>query len=96
MNFERITKTGRARECDITPLNIDVDKWLHSAWKTNKEYKMHVPLFDSIEQSCRGFLIGCRARQCMKTVITVNPDGSVAACPNTANNVIGIATVDGF
>lgn len=96
MNFERITKTGRAKECDIAPSNADVDHWLHLAWKTHREYDLHVPLFDSIEQSCRGFLIGCRARQCMKTVITINPDGSVAACPNTANNIIGTVTANGF
>ena len=32
---------------------------------------------------------GCRQRKCMQNVITVNPDGTIATCPNISDKHIG-------
>lgn len=94
-NFERITCTGRASDNKDTliPTNREVDEWLE---KTYKQYKsmdpltMHIPLFDILEDSIKfGKLSGCRARQCTCDVITFNPDGSIATCPNIADKIVG-------
>ena len=92
INFERLTETGNASDGSLTPKNRHVDMWLYDAFRYIMEQKLdiYVPLFESVVDSVNGFLTGCRARQCMKTVTTINPDGSVSACPNTANVKIGM------
>jgi len=90
MNFERITLSGRAKNGELKPSNREVDDWLMRAYVINEcKYNMDIPLFDSIENSIDGFFLGCRARMCMRTVITINPDGSLSACPNTADYTTG-------
>lgn len=91
MNFERLTTTGRAaeHERELRPTNKDMSDWLYEAYIANRDkYHLTIPLFSSLEDSVKnGRLTGCRARQCSKDVITINPDGSVSACPNIANKV---------
>lgn len=92
MNFERITETGAAVGSCVRPKNSEVDAYLCEAYRVTKQSNMNVVLFDQVDQSVRGFHLGCRARRCMATVITVNPDGSLAACPNTGDRRIGKIT----
>lgn len=89
LNFERLTFTGRASDGYLVPTNREIDDWLYAAYILNQEFKFSIPIFDSVESSVNGFLLGCRARRCMKTVITINPDGTLAACPNTSNRTTG-------
>jgi len=87
VGIERITNTGRAKEGLLTPKNSLMDKWLFECYLYYKELdgKLSIPLFEGIEQSIRGNYIGCRSRRCTKTVFTINVDGSIGSCPNTAN-----------
>lgn len=86
LNFERITANGSAIDNNLKPNNVEVDAWLLEAYKVNKQYfNFTIPLFDLVEQSTQGKLFGCRARQCTKNVITINPDGSISSCPNIAH-----------
>jgi len=87
LNFERITDTGRAIKNKLRPNNKSMREWLYKAY-IDKD-NLLIPLFDSIERSINGIFLGCRARQCMQNVITINPDGTIAACPNTANKQFG-------
>ena len=92
LNFERITKTGRASENEKTliPDNKDMQRWLYEAFQHSEELGVRVPLFDLLKKSVNyGILEGCRARQCTRDVITFNPDGSVATCPNIADKIVG-------
>lgn len=96
INFERLTKTGNAADGSLSPTNAQVDQWLFEAYKYVKFNEgKYVPLFEQIDDSVNGFLTGCRARQCMLTVTTINPNGTVSACPNTANITTGILKDDG-
>lgn len=88
LNFERITNTGRAVDNKLRPLNCDLDHWLLEAYKYYEKVgdRITIELFAGVQASLHGQMIGCRARHCMENVITYNPDGSVAGCPNTAYN----------
>ena len=102
VNFERLTFTGRAvNQTILIPNNRMIDQWLFDAYQTTKrsEYShLIIPIFEGIEQSIKGEFLGCRARKCMQTVYTINPDGSIGGCPNTAcyapNNVNTIQWFD--
>lgn len=89
-NLERITETGRASKNKIKPTNKEQNEWLLNIYKEyKKRNNLLCPLFEGVEQSINGIFLGCRARKCMEQVITINPDGSIAGCPNTANLTYG-------
>lgn len=94
-NFERITSTGRADINDVRPNNSDLDKWLLDAFKIYENTKFYIPLFSGVKEGIKGNLIGCRRRQCMRTVTTINPNGTISSCPNMANISYGtLKTID--
>lgn len=95
MNFERLTETGRASDNkSLKALNKDVDEWLYQAYITAKELDVVVSLFDGLKQAIfDNNFVGCRKRECQKNVITINPDGTIAGCPNCSNNIYG--NIDG-
>lgn len=97
LNFERLTCTGRAEdnEEDLMPNNQQVDTWVAEAYKTwkNSYSYMYIPLLDALEWAAyEGKYIGCRARECTKSVRTFNPDGSMATCPNIPLEIVGNIT----
>ncbi len=92
LNFERITLTGNAKLNQLRPSNAQLNKWLLDAYIISMPFRESISLFSNIDNSMHGVFVGCRARQCTKNVITINPDGSVASCPNTAN--MPYATID--
>ena len=110
LNFERLAFTGRAINQTVScnnniisliPTNAQIDRWLFDAYQTSKRpgYKhLTIPIFKEVDYSISGDLVGCRARKCMQTVYTINPDGSIGGCPNTAcyahNNVNTIQWFD--
>lgn len=91
LNFERLTKTGRAEQnSDLWVTNREVDEWLGEAYKLNETtYKYEIPLFKELEEAHEGIKTGCKARMCMLKVITINPDGTIACCPNDPLSVVG-------
>ena len=93
MNFERLTLTGRAEDGMLKPLNRDVDKWLYDAYKYRGN--LIISLFTSLEESIlKNHKVGCRARHCQRNVITINPNGTIAGCPNCSNKIY--AMTNGF
>jgi radical SAM protein with 4Fe4S-binding SPASM domain len=45
--------------------------------------------FEELELSAKhNILSGCRARKCSEDVLTVNPDGTIATCPNQFKDII--------
>lgn len=86
VNFERITETGRASIIKVKPTNRQVDEWLWQVYIINKsKYNFYIPLFAELEYAKTNGFVGCRKRECMQTVRTINTDGSVGACPNCAD-----------
>lgn len=94
INFERITETGRALINHLKPLNKNGNQWLYNAYLKSKEMGIFVPLFNGLEESILNHnKVGCRKRACQRNVITINPDGKIAGCPNCSNKTYG--TLDG-
>ena len=90
INFERITETGRAFYTKVKPLNKDIDEWLTKAYLQNAKTKLNVVIFDELKNIINGIETnGCRQRKCMQNVITINPDGTIATCPNISDKHIG-------
>lgn len=90
INFERITETGRAAEVKVKPLNCETDKWLYEAFQYNKCKQFSIPLFDELKAIVEGAEpIGCRLRQCMRNVRTLNANNTLSTCPNMADVTIG-------
>lgn len=87
INFERITETGRASVVKVKPNNSDVDQWLTNAYiYANKCNDVEIQIFKELEDIIKGNKpVGCRQRECMKNVITVNSDDTIATCPNISN-----------
>lgn len=91
INFERITLTGRAKTNPVKPTNREVDEWLYKAYCLNKRYGLDISLFNELIHADTNGFIGCRRRECMQTVRTINTDGSIGACPNCSDiHIIGI------
>lgn len=89
-NFERITDTGRAVINKIKPNNADLNKWLLNMFIIYQNRNdLFVPLFENVKHSFNGVFLGCRERNCMNKVITINPDGKLSACPNMADKSYG-------
>lgn len=85
LNFERITYNGRAKQHNIRPTNKRLNEWLLQAYieYRNDRSIVEIPLFNQIDDSINRDFGGCRARKCTSTVLTINPDLSIASCPNT-------------
>ena len=101
INFERITLNGNARTSDnhkIFPSNKELDRWFLKMWNQSVEYKtykyMDNMFFDSVLSSMvYQTFSGCRCRQCEQKVLTINANGTVGGCPNSAvENTFG--TID--
>lgn len=88
VNFERLTLTGNAVDHpELMPHNKDIDAWMYQFYCIIKnDANFHVSIIDAISQAIKKHeLVGCKCRQCQKNVTTINPDGTIAGCPNTAD-----------
>lgn len=89
-NFERLTETGNAKKNNLKANNADIDKWLLKAYELYEKSSFKIPLFEGVEESVKyGNLIGCRRRECQRSVITINTDGSICGCPNSYKYIYG-------
>jgi radical SAM protein with 4Fe4S-binding SPASM domain len=88
--FERITGDGNASlNPHIFPKNEDQDKWLHDLFRVTIEDKYYEKignmfLSELASSFVEGMHGGNRCRNCEQTLITVNADGTISGCPNTA------------
>lgn len=88
--FERITNDGHAKSNpDIKPNNYEQDFWLHRMYEEtvkNEYYKQigNVFLNELAEAWIHGVHTGNRCRNCEQSLLTINADGTIAGCPNTA------------
>lgn len=85
INFERITENGRANKVKVKPTNRETDSWLYEVYKYNKS--LNIPLIDELVSISQGAEpLGCRRRECMKCVTTINSNNTVGTCPNMAKD----------
>ena len=96
VHFERITPNGNATlNKEIFPSNIELDQWILKLWDASVEMESHKyfanTLFDSVLTSFINTThSGCRCRSCEQKIFTLNADGTIGGCPNSAvDNTFG-------
>ncbi len=88
--FERITSDGNAKlNPHIFPRNEDQDQWMYELFRTTIDDKYYDKIGNMfISELASAFVEGVhggnRCRDCEQTLITVNADGTISGCPNTA------------
>jgi len=90
LHIERISLDGNAKKnLDIMPHNQEQDKWFIDLWnayiKNDNYKKIHIAFFESLLTSLvYNTHSGCRCRSCEKKIFTLNADGTIGGCPNSA------------
>lgn len=85
LNFEFLTNDSMEDISSMMPSYSDIDEWLLDLYRIYKDNKcsLYISNFDDLRKAAKGIHIGCRARQCSKTVRTIDTDGKIYGCPNT-------------
>ena len=88
--FERITSDGNAKVNQaIRPSNAEQDAWLQKMLNQTLEHKAYQYIGNMLlDEIAQAFLqhrhVGNRCRTCEMSLLTINADGTIAGCPNTA------------
>ncbi|MFP5459620.1 MAG: radical SAM protein [Bacteriovoracia bacterium] len=88
--FERITSDGNAKSNQhIQPTNATQDEWLHRMFNQTiqhrtYEYIGNMLMAELVEGFVNHLHVGNRCRTCEQSLLTINADGSISGCPNTA------------
>ncbi|WPU65633.1 radical SAM/SPASM domain-containing protein [Peredibacter starrii] len=88
--FERITSDGNAKTNEsILPSNQKQDEWLHRMFNQSLEYKTYEYIGNMLmSELARAYVnhehTANRCRMCEQSLITINADGTIGGCPNTA------------
>lgn len=91
VSFERLTQNGNANLYpEIFPLNTEQDKWLLTMHKQSQEYNARDWFENELLESVyakfeKGFNRSSTfCRDCEEKLFTINADGSISGCPNSA------------
>ena len=85
LNFERLTE-NTTMDKSLIPDYEEQDKWLFEMFLDNEtSFGFPIEIFDNLKRAAAGEgFSGCRKRNCMQEVLTINADGTIGGCPNTA------------
>jgi radical SAM protein with 4Fe4S-binding SPASM domain len=91
VSFERLTSNGSAKMFpEIFPTNLELDDWFLQMHKDNAEYNardwFHNENLESVYAKFEnGFnCSGTFCRDCEEKIFTINADGTISGCPNSA------------
>lgn len=90
LHLERITPNGNAtRNTDVMPSNEELDRWFVDLWDASVRLNAHKYFANLFTNSILSSLVttthsGCRCRSCEKKVFTINADGTIGGCANSA------------
>ncbi len=88
--FERITSDGNAKNnSEIIPQNYLQDAWLHKMFNQTIESKAYERIGNMlVSELAEAFVnhnhTGNRCRSCEQSLLTINADGTIGGCPNSA------------
>ena len=82
VSFERLTP-NTTEDKYLIPNYKKQDEWIYNLYKL-KGNNFQLAIVTDIINAINGNFLGCRARKCMSNVITINADGTLGGCPNTA------------
>lgn len=85
LNFERLTENTTIKKNLIPDYTLQ-DNYLYELFRLNEErFGFNIILFEDIKRAVKDEIFnGCRKRKCMQEVLTINANGSIGGCPNTA------------
>ena len=81
IDFERLT-ANTTKKKELLPNYDEVDEWLLDFYENNDCFE--VGMFANMAAAVCGTFIDCRARHCMQNTYTINANGTIGGCPNTA------------
>ncbi len=87
ISYERLTHNGNAElNLNIFPHNRDLDKWWMLMHETTENHPVQNTFLDSVYNKFdhNAFWDGTFCRDCEQKIHTINADGTVAGCPNSA------------
>lgn len=88
--FERITSNGNAvLNPDIQPQNKDLDAWILQMYEDTIEHELYKIIGNMfLEEMAIAFVhkehTANRCRNCEQSLFTINADGTISGCPNSA------------
>ncbi len=88
--FERITSNGNAKlNTDIIPSNEAVDTWVYDMYQDTLECEWHKRIDNMMLSTLAEGIYSTNhtataCRVCEQTMLTINADGTVSGCPNSA------------
>lgn len=88
--FERITSDGNAKTSnEVIPSNREQDEWLYKMFQQSFEYKTYEHIGNMLMSELAEAYVfhkhtANRCRTCEKSLLTINADGTIAGCPNSA------------
>jgi len=87
ISYERLTHDGNATiNLDIFPHNSELDAFWMKMHETTEDHPVHNSFLNTVyDKFSKGqFFNGTFCRDCEQKLHTINADGTVAGCPNTA------------
>ena len=97
LSFENLCYSGRLNESnkELVPSPAEVDEWFFELYHVAPYYKVKVVNFTSLAAGICGDWKNHRGLSCCKRTLTINANGTVGECPNSARtNVIGDITMN--
>lgn len=88
--FERITANGNATlNPEVQPQNKDLDQWLLRMYEQTIEHKFYEKIHNMfLSEIATTYIkrlhVANRCRNCEQSLLTINADGTIAGCPNSA------------
>tara|TARA_B110001454_G_scaffold16145_2_gene14626 strand:+ start:40003 stop:41160 length:1158 start_codon:yes stop_codon:yes gene_type:complete len=90
LHLERITPNGNALvNQGVIPTNKELDDWFLKLWRATVKLESYTKFTNLFFNSILTSLVnrahtGCRCRGCEQKIFTLNADGSIGGCPNSA------------
>lgn len=87
ISYERLTHNGNAElNLDIFPHNAELDMWWMEMHKTAQDHPVENVFMETVYGKFQDnqFGLGTFCRDCEQKLFTINADGTVAGCPNSA------------
>lgn len=81
VDFERLTDNTTENKY-LIPEYSAIDKWLSRLYEINDT--LEIEKFNEMSLAINKIHIECRKRECMRSTLTINADGSIGGCPNSS------------
>lgn len=90
LSLENLCLAGRLDNPGSIPSPAEVDDWMLELYEAAKDTGIEIVNFDSLKAGICGDWANYRGIECCKRTLTINANGTIGECPNSARtNIIG-------